>query len=124
MSPSFVTLHLPVSEIAIHMYVLPEAVYVVYKNYIAYYNIYSYYCGVFIEMYVYTKFCLDWLLCEYVTFLVYIPIVMHGLRLFIVVLQELCCLPNFFICMIRVRGFYHFTKCGYFLVSEIGDCIT
>ena len=32
-----------------------------YKNYIVYYNVYS---GVFTEKYVYTKFCLDWLLCE------------------------------------------------------------
>ena len=38
----------------------------------------------FIEKYVYTKFHLDWLLA----------IVMYGLRLFIVVLQELHCLPN------------------------------
>ena len=33
-----------------------------YKNYIVYYNVYS---GVFTEKYVYTKFCLDWLLCEW-----------------------------------------------------------
>ena len=39
------------------------------------------------------------------------PIVMYGLRLFIVVLQELHCLPNcVHVCMIRVRGYYHFTK--------------
>ena len=35
-----------------------------YKNYIFYYNVYCYYCGVFIEKYVHTKFRLDWLLCE------------------------------------------------------------
>ena len=35
-----------------------------YKNYIVYYNVYCYYCSVFIKKYVYTKFCLDWLLCE------------------------------------------------------------
>ena len=34
------------------------------KNYIVYYNVYCYYCGVFIEKYVHTKFRLDWLLCE------------------------------------------------------------
>ena len=38
-----------------------------YKNYIVYYNVYCYYCGVFIEMYVYAKFRLDWLLREQVT---------------------------------------------------------
>ena len=48
MSPSFVTLHLLVSEIA--------AVYC--------YNVYCCYCGVFTEMYVHTEFHLDWLLCE------------------------------------------------------------
>ena len=35
-----------------------------YKNYIVYYNVYCCYCGVFTEMYVYTEFHLDWLLCE------------------------------------------------------------
>ena len=33
----------------------------------AYYNVYCYDCGVFIEKYVYTKFRLDWLLHERVT---------------------------------------------------------
>ena len=42
---------------------------------------------------------------------IYVPIVMYGLRLFIVVLQELHCLPNVF--MIRVIVCYHFTKCCY-----------
>ena len=31
-----------------------------YKNDIVYYNVYSYYCGSFIEKHVYTKFRLDW----------------------------------------------------------------
>ena len=35
-----------------------------YKNYIVYYNVYCYYCGVFIEKYVCTKFHLNWLLCH------------------------------------------------------------
>ena len=53
-------------------------------------NVYSYYCGVFSEKYVYTK---------------------YGLRLFIVVLQEL---PNcLHVCMIRVRGCLHITKFPY-----------
>ena len=38
-----------------------------YKNYIVYYNVYCYYCGVFIEKYVCTKFHLNWLLCQWVT---------------------------------------------------------
>ena len=42
-------------------------------------------------------FHLNWLLA------IYVPIVMYGLRLFIVVLQELHCLPNcLHVCMIRV----------------------
>ena len=41
--------------------VLPEAVYCCLH---VYYNVYSYDCGVLI---VYTKFCLDWLLHEQVT---------------------------------------------------------
>ena len=37
--------------------------------------------------------------------------VMYGLRLVIVVLQELHCLSNcLHVCMIRVRGCYHITK--------------
>ena len=45
---------------------------------------------------------------------IYVPIVMYGLRLFIVVLQELHCLPNYLhVCMMRVRGCYHFTKFHY-----------
>ena len=42
---------------------------------------------------------------------IYVPIEMYGLRLFIVVLQELKCLPNcLHVSIIRVIGFYHFTK--------------
>ena len=61
-----------------------------YKNYIVYYNVYCYYCDVLFEKYVCTKFHLNWLLC--VSELQHVPIVMYGLRLFIVVLQELHCL--------------------------------
>ena len=68
------------------------------KNYIVYYMFTVYYCGVFIEKYVCTKFHLNWLLCQLA---IYVPIVMYGLRLFIVVLQELHCLQNcFHACMI------------------------
>ena len=89
------------------------------KNYIVYYNVYHDCCGAFIEK-VYTMVCLNVSelyghLCPY--------IVMYGLRLFIVVLQELHCLPNcLHICMIRVRGCYHFTN-ALLLVSEIAKCI-
>ena len=45
---------------------------------------------------------------------IYVPIVMYGLRLFIVVLQELHCLANcLHVFMIRVLGFYHGTKFHY-----------
>ena len=47
---------------------------------------------------------------------------MYGLRLFIVVLQELHYLPNcLHVCVIRVRGCYHITKffALYFMVFEI-----
>ena len=45
---------------------------------------------------------------------IYVPIVMYGLRLFIVVLQELhCLLIMFTVCMIRVRGWYHIAKFCY-----------
>ena len=45
---------------------------------------------------------------------IYVPIVMYGLRLFIVVLQELHCLPNcLLVFMIRVRGCYYVTKFRY-----------
>ena len=49
------------------MYCLRLFIVFFYKNYIVYYNVYCYYCGVFIEKHVYTKFRLDWILCEGVT---------------------------------------------------------
>ena len=49
---------------------------------------------------------------------IYAPIVMYGLRLFIVVLQELHCLSNcLHACMIRVRSCYHITKFCYSIPS-------
>ena len=55
-------------------------------------------------MIVYTKFHLDWLLyavsVSYMS--IYVPIIMHGLRLFIQ-----CCLH---VDIIRVIGIYHFTN--------------
>ena len=38
---------------------------------------------------------------------IYVPIIMYGLRLFNVVLEELHCLHD---CMMRVRDCYHFIK--------------
>ena len=49
---------------------------------------------------------------------IYVPIVMYGLRLFIVILQELHCLLNcLHACMIRVRICYHITKFCYSIPS-------
>ena len=51
---------------------------------------------------------------------------MHCLRLFIVVLQELHCLPNcLHVFIIRVIGCYHVTKFVtlHILVFEIANCI-
>ena len=57
---------------------------------------------------------------------IHVPIVIYGLRLFIVVLQELQrllnCLHTY---MIKVRGRYHVTKirCTTLPVSEMAKCI-
>ena len=51
---------------------------------------------------------------------IYVPIVMYGLRLFIVVLQELHCLSNcLHVFMIRIRGCYHVTKFRYSTPSGV-----
>ena len=51
---------------------------------------------------------------------IYAPMVMYCLRLFIVVLQELHCFPNcLHVGMIRVRDFYHFTKFHCFTPSGL-----
>ena len=51
-----------------------------------------------------------------------VPIVMYCLRLFIVVLQELHCLPNYLhICMIKVTSPSFVAL--YLMVSEIAKCI-
>ena len=78
-----------------------------YKNYIAYTNVYCYYCSVFIEKCVY----IYQVSSSLVVVPIYIPSIVYGLRLFIVVVQELHCLSNcLHVCMIRVRVCYHFTK--------------
>ena len=90
-SPSFVTLHLLVSEIA--KCIAWGCLLLFYKNYIVYYNVYCYYCGVFIETYVCQVS--SWLVVAWVSYMaIYVPIVMYCLRLFIVVLQELHCLQT------------------------------
>ena len=74
-----------------------------------------YYCGVFIERYVCTMFQVV-VSVSYMA--IYVPIVMYGLRLFIVVLQELYCLPDCLHAhMIRVRGCYHITMFCYSIPS-------
>ena len=55
---------------------------------------------------------------------IYVPIVMYGLRLFIVVLQELPCLPNcLHVCMMRVAITSSSFTALLLLVSEIAKCI-
>ena len=58
----------PLSRYTNEPYIVPSTrrghLLLFYKYYIVYYNVYSYYCGVFSEKYVYTKFRLDWLFCE------------------------------------------------------------
>ena len=61
--------------------------------FIFYYKNYN--CCVFIEMYMYIKFCFDCMVVVSVSAIpIYVSIVMYGLRLFIVVLQELHNLLN------------------------------
>ena len=51
---------------------------------------------------------------------IYVSIVMYGLRLSIVVLQELHCLSNcLHVFMIRVRSCYHVTKFRYSTPSGV-----
>ena len=76
--------------------------------YIVYHNVYRDYFGVVIEQHVFS-FGLVVMSMNYMT--IYVPIVMYGLKLFVVVLQELHCLPIYLhVGFNRVIGFYHFTK--------------
>ena len=71
--------------------------------------------------YVYTKFCNC---CERSYMAIHVPLVRYGLRLFVVVLQELHCLPNYLhVCMIRVITSPSFSAL-YLWVSEIAKRIT
>ena len=123
-----------------------------YKNYIIYYNVYCYYCGVFIESMCVIGYCVSELhghICNVLPEAVYccftritlftklftclydqsLRLLSHHQTLLLYTLwflrynvakciaqgclllfyiQELYCLPNYF--MIRVRGCYHFTK--------------
>ena len=77
-----------------------------FKNYIVYNNVYCYYCSMFIETYVYMH-----VYQVSSSLVVVLPSIVYGLRLFIVVVQELHCLSNcLHVGMIRVRVCYHFTK--------------
>ena len=58
-SAGVVALHLLVSERA--KCIACGCLLLFYKNYIVYYNVYHYNCGVFLEK---IKFHLDWLMCE------------------------------------------------------------
>ena len=111
-SPSFVSPRLLVFEI----YYLRLFI----NNYIVYYDVYCYYCGVFIEKYVYAKFrCVSEIhshLCPYIE--------MCGLRVFIVVLQELHCLPYMFVWSeLEVAITSPSFVALHFLVSVIAKCI-
>ena len=100
-SPSFVAPLLLVSEIA--RYIAWGCLLLFYKNYIVYYNVDCYYLVCSLK-----SMCIP----SFVFVVpIYIPSVVYGLRLFIVVVQELHCLSNcLHVCMIRVRVCYHFTK--------------
>ena len=53
---------------------------------------------------------------------IYVPIVMYGLRLFIVVLQELHCLPNcLHVCIVSIRGSSPSFVALYLMFSEIAN---
>ena len=75
-----------------------------YKNYIVYYNftVIIVVCSLksmYVPRFVLIGYCVSELHGDIIT--LYVPIVMYGLRLFIVVLQELRCLPNcLHVCMI------------------------
>ena len=72
-----------------------------------YNNYYNVYCD-----YLLKSMCLPRLVAVSVSYMpIYVPAIMYGLRLFIVVLQELHCLPNCLdVGFNRVIGFYHFTR--------------
>ena len=66
--------------------------------------------SVCIPSFVLIGYCVSELLCSS-TCIMCVPIAMYGLKLYIVVLQELQCLPNYLhVIIIRDVGFYHFTK--------------
>ena len=87
-----------------------------YKNYIVYYNVYCYNCGALIEKHVYTKFCLDWILCTWpYTVCPYQNVWPEAIY---------CCFRRTtYVFMIRVRSWYHITNfvTPQLLVSEIAN---
>ena len=89
-SPSFVALHLPVSEIA--KCIAKGCLLLFYKNYIVYSSDYT--C-VFIVRHMYTKFRLDWLLYISVTYMsTTLFTTMFTVILFVCSLQNTC-IPSF-----------------------------
>ena len=97
-SPSFIALHLPVSEIA---KVLPEGVFNKNYMYIVYYNVYHDCFGVFIEKHV---FRLDWwLLHAHVC--PYCNVWPQAVYFFARTIYNI-----YRVVYITVIGFYHFTK--------------
>ena len=102
MSPSFITLHLLLSEI---VNVLPEAIYCCFTRFTTMFTV------IFVVGSLKSMFIQSFVLIGCCVRAIYVPIVIYGLRLFIIVLQELHCLPNYLhVCMIRVRGCYHIIK--------------
>ena len=89
-----------------------------YKIYIIYYTVYCYYCGVFIEKYVCTKFHLNWLLVSELYGHLYLY--HNGLRLFNVVYQNIY---MFVLSELEVAITSPSFVALYLMVCEIAKCI-
>ena len=118
-SHALVFLHLLISDIA--KCIARGCLLLFYKNYIVYYNVYCYYCGVFIEKYVCTKFhhYYYWLL-SYTA--IYVPIV---LRLVYCCFTRTTLFTKLFTCLYAqsLRLLSHH-QVFYSTLSEIAKCIT
>ena len=102
-SPSFVALLLLLPNI------LPEAVYCCFTRTTLFTNTFT---VIFVVCSLRRMSIPSFLVVVSVSYMaIYVPIVMYGLRLIIVFLQELQCLPNYLhVNIIRVIDFYHSTK--------------
>ena len=105
-SPSFVALLLLLSEIA---NILPETIYCCFTRTTLFTNMFT---VIFVVCSLRRMSIPSFLVVVSVSYMaIYVPIVMYGLRLIIVFLQELQCLPNcLHVNIIRVIDFYHSTK--------------